>query len=171
MTKRAATDLADTGIAALGAVPSELEVRLVRAVAAMLAVASSPARAARSKSVAAPLPVSPQSVFQQVASSGCIICEPVDNRWFGRLGGLLKNIRVEQTDLDTLLAWFDAGGIKGWPTGKPGFTHFLIHLDKWLGMSREWDKRGRQTLGGKSSIGSAVDSPADMSAFSVPRLG
>lgn len=135
---------------------------MVRAIATMFANVGD----TRRQKPAAELPVSPKAIFDAVAANGAILCDPVDNRWFGRLGGLLKSVRVEQGDLDTLLAWFDAGGVATWPQGKPTFTHFLQHLDKWLAFSREWDRRGRQQLGyGKQGAIGTAEAPADWSAF------
>lgn len=164
MAKRSAADLTSVGLAAIGSGHSELELRLVRAMAAMLAASDKPTK----KSVADPLPISPVKLFQAVAENGAILCDPIDKRWFGRLGGLLRNVRVEVGDLHLLLDWFNAGGVASWPQGKPTFTHFLQHLDKWLAFSREWDKRGRPDLTrrGAGSIGLATDNgPTDWSGF------
>lgn len=168
MSKRSADELIEIGLKSLGPSATQSEERIIRAVAAMLPYASGRPRRKASEPL---LPVSPSDVFKAIQATRAVLCEPVDQRWFGRLGGLLKNVRVEVGDIEVLVAWLTSGGVAGWPQGKPTFTQLLQHLDKWLAFSREWDRLGRQELKrGGTNIGIDNPSAADLSSFKAPRV-
>lgn len=82
------------------------------------------------------LPVSPVAIFEAIRATEKVLCEPVDNRWFGRLGAVLKQIKVEQVDLDLLCEWLQHGGIDWW-TVPATFDHAIANLGKWLAASRK----------------------------------
>ncbi len=140
---------------------------LLRAVAGMIAVATGPKR--RAVTAGPKLAVTPQVLFEAVKST-CpdrIICEPVDVRWFGRLGGALKALPdFVPSDVELLTSWLSAGGQASWPQGVPTFGHLITHLASWTGFARLWDQRGRQTIGGKNVVGAAGTAEStDFSAF------
>lgn len=144
----------------------------VAAVAAMLAEAGRKGKPAAADEPR--LAVSPRALFQAVVER-CpdkVLCDPVDGRWFGRLGGVLKQLPdFEQADVERLCAWLAAGGCRTWPTGVPTFGHLITQLDKWVAFAREWDRRGRSALYGKTSVGpESSPESTDFSAFSTPRL-
>ena len=110
---------------------------IIKAVAAMIALG--PGRKKRNPADGPVLAVSPAAVYQAVAETECVLCVPVDSRWFGRLGGVMKNMPdFTQDTLTALCAWLRAGGVKTWPGGKPSFSHLITHLDKWAGRAVEW---------------------------------
>lgn len=121
------------------------------------------------------LAVTPRELFEAVrrGCTGKILCEPIDGRWFGRLGGILKSLpSFDTSDVPLLCDWIDAGGLSSWPQGLPTFGHLVTHLAKWTAFAREWHARGRHRIGTRSLIGVAIegDAATDMSAFSVPKL-
>jgi hypothetical protein len=152
--------------------PTPAEDRMIRAFARMLAVATQPKKKAQADDVK--LTVPPKELFEAVRRDAGerVLCDPIDGRWFGRLGGVLKALpSFEKDDVERLTAWINAGGVASWPTGVPTFGHLITHLDKWTAFAREWDKRGRQTLRGKTSVGAASTAEAtDFSAFGVRKL-
>jgi hypothetical protein len=166
------SDLLSAGLAALGPDPSPAEDRIVRAVAAMLQ--------AKGKRKSAPsddskLAVAPRTLFETVRreAGDKVLCEPIDARWFGHLGTVLKSVEFTPDDLERLVAWLNAGGQATWPQGVPGFGHLIQRLPSWTALAREWDRRGRQELGrGRGSVGAAsTPESTDFSAFQAPRLG
>lgn len=159
------------GLEELGPTPGSSEVRLVKAIAKMLAASkvTKKARVDESK-----LTVPPRDLFTAIRSGvgDKILCEPVDARWFGRLGGALKALPSFGTaDVQLLIDWLNAGGCHSWPQGVPTFAHLITNLDKWTAFAREWDRRGRNAIRGKTSVGAAsTPESTDFSAFSVPKL-
>lgn len=139
----------------------------------MLAKATEP-KPSRAKVNLDKLAVAPRTIFDAVrANAGDrVLCEPVDARWFGRLGGVLKSLpSFVPADVQLLVDWLNAGGCRSWPQGVPTFGHLIAHLDKWTAFAREWDRRGRNELWGKTAVGAAMTADAtDFSAFKVPRL-
>lgn len=103
------------------------------------------------------LPVGVGPVFEAIRDTGKVLCEPRDKRWFGRLGALLKSVRIDGPTLDVLCAWLSAGGVNWWST-PPTFDHALANLPKWVNYALEWDVRGRQALGAKGGVGADVES-------------
>ena len=88
-----------------------------------------------------------------------VITEPVDKRWFGWMGGVLKGIHgLVEADLDLVLDWILAGALTGWPGGAPGLHTVAKWFPAWVGRAREWDKRGRQELRGGHQVGAAPES-------------
>jgi hypothetical protein len=168
------SELTKLGLEVLGedVSPGAYEVRMVKAIAAMLA-ASKVTKKARVDETK--LAVPPRQLFEAIRrdAGDKILCEPIDARWFGRLGGALKALpSFGPADVELLTSWLNAGGQATWPQGVPTFDHLIRNLDKWTAFAREWDRRGRQTLGGKRG---AVGSPStaessDFSAFMVPKL-
>lgn len=162
------SELTKAGLEGLGDDPGPLEVRLVKAVAKMLAVAGGRKKKGTDETK---LAVSPAALFKAI-SEGCpdrVLCSPIDNRWFGRLGGVLKSFAdFGPNDVEILVAWFNAGGQSSWPQGVPTFDHLILNLGKWTAFARQWDARGRQDLHrrGAGSVGlpSAGDQ-TDWSAF------
>jgi hypothetical protein len=153
--------------------PSPHEVRMVRAIASMLATAGS-AKKARGRVDESKLAVPPRDLFTAIRTGAGdkILCEPVDARWFGRLGGALKALPSFGTaDVQLLVDWLNAGGCHSWPQGVPTFSHLITNLDKWTAFAREWDRRGRNAIRGKTSVGAAsTPESTDFSAFAVPKL-
>lgn len=152
--------------------PTPNEDRLIRAWARMLAVATQPKRKAAIDDTK--LPVPPRDLFEAVRrdAGDRVLCEPIDGRWFGRLGGVLKALpSFGPEDVELLTSWLCAGGQASWPRGIPSFGDLITHLPKWVAWAREWDRRGRQTLRGSTAVG-ATNAPeaADMSAFTVRKL-
>lgn len=177
MASRLETEMVRAGLEQLRAdpkaAPGAYEERLVRALAAMLAVSKAPKRIRTVDG--GTLAVSPKELFETIRQ-GCpdkVLCEPIDGRWFGRLGGVLKALpSFTKADPGLLVDWLNAGGMQGWPQGVPTFSHLITQLDKWTAFAREWDARGRQSIGGKRG---AVGAPStaestDFSAFGVKRL-
>jgi hypothetical protein len=160
-------ELVRVGLEVLGEdiAPGTYEVRMVKAIAAMLA-----ARVDESK-----LTVPPRTLFEAIRQ-GCpdkVLCEPIDARWFGRLGGTLKALpSFTEADPQLLVDWLNAGGMSTWPQGVPTFGHLINKLNDWLAFAREWDQRGRQTIGGKRGVVGAASTAegSDFSAFNVPKL-
>jgi hypothetical protein len=76
------------------------------------------------------LVLSPQEVFTTIRDR-CgtnVACEPVDTRWFGRLGRRMQDIPdLETDDLMRLVSFINGGGVATWPTV---FT--FSALIKWL---------------------------------------
>jgi hypothetical protein len=169
-------DLVRAGLEALrddkDVVPGPYEERMVRAIAAMLSVqkANKRPRVDESKLI-----VPPRTLFEAVRK-GCpdkVLCEPIDARWFGRLGAALKALpSFTEADPQLLVDWLNAGGMSTWPQGVPTFSHLITHLDRWTAFAREWDQRGRQTIGGRrGSVGApSTAESTDFSAFKVPKL-
>lgn len=160
------------GLEVLGEDPGSLESRLVRAVAAIVAEATKPKTKGRTDE--SKLAVPPRTLFDAIRREAAdkVLCEPIDGRWFGRLGAALKQLpSFGPADVELLIGWLNAGGCATWPTGVPSFSHLITHLDKWTAFAREWDKRGRQTLRGKTSVGAeATAENTDFSAFNVRKL-
>lgn len=151
--------------------PGAYEVRMVKAIAAMLAAAkvTKKARVDETK-----LTVPPRKLFEAIRQ-GCpdkVLCEPIDGRWFGQLGGALKALpSFTEEDPQLLVDWLNAGGMSTWPQGVPTFGHLVKRLNDWLAFAREWDKRGRNTIRGKTAVGAAsTPESTDFSAFAVPKL-
>lgn len=166
------SELTRIGLEELGSAPGSSEVVLVKAFAAMLAAATAPRK--RSTTDETKLAVSPRALFEAVRREAAdkVLCEPIDQRWFGRLGGALKALpSFGPADVELLTSWLNAGGVRSWPQGVPTFSHLITHLDKWTAFAREWHARGRQEIRGKTAVG-AASSPdnSDFSAFAVKRL-
>ncbi len=160
--------LALVGLEGLPADPGPAD--LVRAVARMLAAATEKKKA---KSPEAPkLAIGPREFFETVRelAGERLLCDPVDARWFGRLAGTLKALPdLAASDAEAVGSWLAAGGCRTWPTGVPTFGHAITHLDKWIAWAREWDRRGRPEMSGKTNVGNSV-AAADFSAFKAPKL-
>ena len=134
---------------------------MIAAVAAMLAKADIQRRRKPDKVVdEVRLPFSPHEFYTQLrARAGhLVIMEPVENRLFGYLGGRLKQITgLERADMDNVVAWVEAGGLRDWKV-MPTFKHVVTNIDKFVAYAREWNKRGRQQLGrGARNVG--ADTP------------
>lgn len=173
MAARRADQLAQVGLGALGS--GDLEPRdLVRAIAAMLAEATKKPTKKSADSGESKLAVSPRDFFETIRreAGDKVLCEPYDARWFPRLGRALQAIHgLDSSDAETVAAWLNAGGMRTWPTGVPTFAQLINNLDKWIGWAREWDRRGRNTLHGKTNVGLETSAEAtDFSAFRAPRL-
>lgn len=144
---------------------------MVRAMAAMLALSRVTKRA---RSEESRLNVAPRTLFDAIraGASDKVLCEPIDARWFGRLGGALKALpSFMPADVELLVEWLNAGGMRSWPQGVPTFSHLITHLDKWTAFAREWNSRGRQEMRGKTAVGVASTAEStDFSAFNVPKL-
>lgn len=128
---------------------------MLDAFAAMLEAATAKPTKAKADP-AAKLPVSPGVVFEAIKATGKVLCEPVDSRWFGRLGATLKQLRLERDTLAVLCDWLEAGGIAWW-SSPPTFDHVFANLAKWANYALEWDTRGRQELGSKGGVGRTAD--------------
>lgn len=152
--------------------PTPAEDRILRAVARMLALATQPKKKATVDD--SKLAVPPRTLFEAVRSQAGdrVLCEPIDGRWFGRLGGALKALpSFGVDDVELLISWLQAGGMASWPQGIPTFSHLITNLDKWTAFAREWDRRGRQAIRGKTLVGAAATAEStDFSAFGVRKL-
>ncbi len=128
---------------------------------------------ARDKADATKLKVPPRTVFDAVRRE-CgdkVLCDPIDARWFGRLGAALRALpSFNEDDVELLTGWICAGGTASWPQGVPTFSHLITHLDKWTAFAREWHRRGRQEIRGRTAVGSSTAVAEDFSAFKVPKL-
>ena len=119
---------------------------MIRAVAVMLAAP----KAKPEKTPAAKLPFSPGEFYAVLKERAghIVLCDPVESRLFGQLGRKLQQTSgLETADLDRIVSWIEAGGLKNWPM-QPTFEHAVKHFGKWLQYAREWERRGRQTVGG-----------------------
>lgn len=157
-----------------GSAPGSYEVRMVRAIAAMIAK-SRETKKARAATNEPKLAVGPRDLFEAVRdhAGDKVLCDPVDARWFGRLGAALKAVPgLNPSDVKLLTDWLNAGGQSSWPRGIPGFGDLITHLVKWVAWAREWDRRGRQTLRGSTAVGAAVVEGSDLglSGFATPKL-
>jgi hypothetical protein len=152
--------------------PGSYEVRMVKAIAAMIAKSRETKRARVDESK---LAVPPRTLFEAVRreAGDKVLCEPIDARWFGRLGGALKALpSFGGADVALLVDWLNAGGQASWPRGVPSFGDLITHLPKWVAWAREWDRRGRQLLRGSTAVGAAVNEGSDhgLSGFATPKL-
>lgn len=99
---------------------SESELALM-AIAAMLAEATKkPTPKAKPKSL-----VAPRVAFEIIRASGAVDCDPVDQRWFGRLGKELAMLQLTEADLGLIADYLSCGGWKG---ERPTFGKII----KWL---------------------------------------
>jgi hypothetical protein len=171
-------ELTRVGLEVLGAdstvAPGAYEERMVRAMAAMLATATTSKRARGTKDESK-LAVPPRDLFEiiRAGAGDRVLCTPVDSRWFGRLGGALKALPdFNAADPQLLVDWLQAGGCASWPRGVPSFGDLINLLPKWVAWAREWDRRGRQTLRGATAVGAAVNEGGDhgLGGFAVPKL-
>lgn len=125
---------------------------LIGAVAAMLTKADIQRRRKPEKlDDGVRLPFSPHEFYAELRArcGHLVICEPVENRLFGYLGGRLKQMGgLERSDMDNVVAWIEAGGLANW-TVMPTFKHVVTNIDKFIAYARLWNQRGRQELGGK----------------------
>jgi hypothetical protein len=115
------------------------------------------------------LSVAPKALFEAVKrdAGDRIICDPIDGRWFGRLGGVLKNLpSFGPDDVSLLVDWLNAGGVGFW-NSKPTFSHLITHLDKWTASARDWDRQGRRAINGGKY---AAPEPVDLGAFKARKL-
>ena len=131
---------------------------MIDAIAAMLAAP----KAAKEKTPADKLVFSPGEFYAVLKERAghIVLCEPVESRLFGQLGRKLQQTSgLEREDLDRIVSWIEAGGLRNWPGGQPTFEHAVKHFGKWLTYAREWERRGRQTIGG--GRGSSVDVSGD----------
>src|SRR5690606_7263289 len=97
-----------------------------------------------------PLVFSPAEFYSELKrrAGHIVLCEPVKSSAFGRLGRVLQQTSgLEREDLDRVVSWIEAGGLRNWKQ-QPTFEHAVKHFNNWLSYAREWDKRGRQALGG-----------------------
>lgn len=136
---------------------------LLNAIAVMLDAATRPEPkvAAVAGEGAGKLAFSPAQLLAAIrARAGhVIITEPLDKRWFGRMGGVLKNIvGLEEADLDRVLDWIVAGGLRTWPNGAPDLGSVARWFPEWIGRARTWEDRGRQEMRGANQVGAPVES-------------
>ncbi len=108
----------------------------------------------------AKLAVAPAAVFEAIKATHKVLCDPIDKRWFGRLGVLLRSVPVDAAMLECLCSWLTAGGLAWW-TVPLTFDHVFMNLSKWLASAREWDDRGRQPLGTKGGVGIEIEQDVD----------
>lgn len=135
---------------------------LITALAAMLA-AGPPAAKRRAKPEGPTLPFSPQAVHQTLKErvGHIVLTDSVAGPVFGRLGATLKSISgLEESDLDHLVSWIEAGGF-GYCTTAPTFQMVANGIDKYIAWAREWDRRGRPPI----RKGGSVVGPADGAGF------
>ncbi len=156
------SELEKAGLAALGAPPTAAQAQLISALAAMLALSGRKDK--KPAAALGPLPVSPSELFEAIAATGKVLCDPIDKRWFGRLGGLLRSVTVTPADVDLLVSWLEAGGVASWPQGMPTFDHFIQRMGNWLSFAREWNRRGGGRIV-KGMIGADAAAEADWGAF------
>jgi len=102
--------------------PGDPEHSLLRCIAVMLAEATKPKTAVKKK---LNLKVNPQDAFEIIKASGAVICEPIDNRWFGRLGKELKALDLDSEGVQRIADYLRAGG---WVGSKPTFGGLLRHF-------------------------------------------
>jgi hypothetical protein len=117
---------------------------LLNAVACMLDVATAKGKAVK---VEPKLLVGVGAVFDAIKGTGKVLCEPIDNRWFGRLGKLLTQVSVSESNLAVLCDWLVCGGVDWW-TNPPSFDHVFNNLAKWIGQAVKWDAEGREPIRG-----------------------
>jgi hypothetical protein len=127
----------------------DLDDRLVNAIACMVEAATAKGKPAKD---GPKLEVGVAPVFEAIKATGKVLCEPVDNRWFGRLGKLLTQVKVGPSELTLLCEWLEAGGV-GWWSSPPTFEHALNNLPRWLNTATEWDRRGRPPFNSKGGMG------------------
>lgn len=130
------------------------------AIALMLAEATKPATKA-SRAPKYNLPINPGDMVDLVRArlAGKLIADPVSKDWYGRIGKAMGSVDgLTRADVDTLIDWIDAGGLKWWTYGVPTFVTLCTNFAAWLGQARTWDERGRQELGVKGGVGAAAPS-------------
>lgn len=138
---------------------------LIAAVAAMLAAPA--ASKSRGKREGSTLPFAPQAVHQALRDrvGHIVLTDVVSGQVFGILGRKLQSISgLEESDLDHLVSWIEAGGF-GYCTTAPTFQMVAANIDKYIAWAREWDRRGRLPIRkGGSTVGSD-GAGFDMGAF------
>jgi hypothetical protein len=131
---------------------------LLTAIALMLDEATKPTTKA-SRAPKYELPVNPGVFVDMVRArlAGKIIADPVSRDWYGRIGKAMGSVEgLTKADIDTLIDWVDAGGLKWWTYGVPTFITLCTNFSGWLAQARTWDERGRQELGAKGGVGVAA---------------
>jgi hypothetical protein len=69
--------------------------------------------------------VSPRRAFEILRSSGAIDCDPVDRRWFGRLGKELEALKLTEADVNQIADYLSEGG---WVGARPDMGKVISYL-------------------------------------------
>lgn len=94
--------------------------------------------------------VNPDGVVGRFAAelNGEVLMSPAQSNWPHRLRAVLSNMPdFSGPDVDLILDWLRAGGVKGWRT-PPTFDDAIRLWGKWTAFAREWNARGRQPVRG-----------------------
>lgn len=160
-------ELLGVGLDAFRAAPGGDSEAVLAGVAAMLAKAEvQRKRKPEAAPDQVPLPFSPHEFYTQLKArvGHLVLCDPVEHRQFGYLGGRLKQVAgLEFRDMDRVCAWIESGGLRNWSI-VPTFAHVVQNIGKFIAYAREWERRGRQTLGGAGpkNVGAETESSPDL---------
>lgn len=116
--------------------PTPSEQRMCRAIAAMLAEATKPAKKA-TKPKGPKLPFGPGELYELVLERvpDKVACEPYDKRWFARLGKELQSIKdLRREDMESIVSYIESGGINYFRNAS--FSHLIKHFSTWLPLAR-----------------------------------